>query len=98
MDRDLLESDEGLQQRRQSRQNNRRPCDLKCLSSFYEGLMEPGAGEEGEDGARTNARCFRFKDRLELMFALACKNVLSDMDEHRKERDEQDQRGQQLES
>ncbi len=87
LDRDLFESDDDLQEEVATRQKTRSACDFNCLSRFYNELMDDGAVE------RTSLGCFAFKDRLEFMFALACRNVLSDMDPDRMERDGDDQRG-----
>ncbi len=64
-------------------------CDMKCLMDFYDGLM----ADEDSTGSKTNPGCLKVKDKLETMFALLCKNVLSDMDEDRRDRDSTDQRG-----
>ena len=59
-------------------------CDFQCLWRFYEDLVE---------GSDTTG-CYQMADRAEIMFALACRNVLSDMEEERKIRPKSaDQRG-----
>ena len=59
-------------------------CDFQCLWKFYEDLVE-GSDKTG---------CYQMADRAEIMFALACRNVLSDMEEERRIRPRSsDQRG-----
>ena len=59
-------------------------CNFQCLWKFYEDLVE-GSDKSG---------CYQMGDRAEIMFALACKNVLSDMEEERRIRPKSaDQRG-----
>ena len=59
-------------------------CDFQCLWKFFEDLVE-GSDKTG---------CYQMADRAEIMFALACRNVLSDMEEERKIRPKSaDQRG-----
>ena len=79
IDRDMVDEDTNEDERSIDKE-----CDFQCLWRFYEDLVE-GSDKTG---------CYQMADKAEIMFALACRNVLSDMAEERKIRPKSaDQRG-----
>jgi hypothetical protein len=59
-------------------------CDYQCLRQFYDNLID----------SVTTTECYKVDDRAEIMFAVACRNVLSDMEDERRLRPNAgDQRG-----
>ena len=78
IDRDMVDEDDA------NDAGDEKECDFQCLWRFFEDLVE-GSDKTG---------CYQMGDRAEIMFALACRNVLSDMAEERKIRPKSaDQRG-----
>ena len=58
-------------------------CDLNCLLTFHDELID----------SKTTTPCYKLRPKAELMFALACRNILSDMFVDRELRKGSDQRG-----
>lgn len=63
--------------------NERKKCDFDCLDTFHSALLQ----------SEETTPCYQIRPYLEFMYALVCRNILSDADIDRKSRSKQDQRG-----
>ncbi|TRY68434.1 hypothetical protein TCAL_01364 [Tigriopus californicus] len=61
----------------------RKKCDFDCLEAFQTALIQ----------SEETTPCYQIRPYLEYMYALVCRNILSDADIDRKSRFKQDQRG-----